>query len=173
MIRGAALALAALCTACAVGPVQQAALPHLSAVPASFEMSGRLALRQGDRSDIARLRWEHRPGSDRWVFASPLGNEVARIESGPRGAVLKQAGGSDEEAPTFSALTERFLGIALEPDTLARWLHGDAPVASGDWTVTIEETQRAGTVEMARRLSARRGEVTVRLVVDEYRSLEP
>ena len=173
MIRGAALALAALCGACAVAPVSQAPLPQLSAVPASFEMSGRLALRQGDRSEIARLRWEHRPASDRWVFASPLGNEVARIESGPRGATLKQAGGSDEEAPTFAALTERFLGIALEPAALARWLHGDAPAASGEWTVAIEETQRAGTVEMARRLSARRGDVTVRLVVDEYRSLDP
>lgn len=173
MIRGAALALAALCAACAVAPVPQAPLPWLSAVPASFEMSGRLALRQGDRGDIARLRWEHRPGSDRWVFASPLGNEVARIESGPRGATLKQAGGSDEEAPTFAALAERYLGIALEPGTLALWLHGGAPAASGDWIVAIEETQRAGEVQMARRLSARRGDVVVRLVVDEYRSLEP
>ena len=173
MIRGAALALAALCAACAVAPVPQASLPQLSAVPASFEMSGRLALRQGDRSEIARLRWEHKPGADRWVFASPLGNEVARIESGPRGAILKRAGDSDEEAPTFAALTERFLGISLEPDTLARWLHGATPTASGDWTVVIEETQRAGAVEMARRLSARRGDVTVRLVVDEYRALDP
>lgn len=173
MIRGAALALAALCAACAIAPVPQAPLPQLTAVPASFEMSGRLALRQGDRSEIARLRWEHRPGTDRWVFASPLGNEVARIESGPRGATLKRAGGGDEEAPTFAVLTERFLGIALEPEVLARWLHGDTPAASGGWSVAIEETQRAGAIEMARRLSASRGDVSVRLVVDEYRSLEP
>jgi outer membrane biogenesis lipoprotein LolB len=173
LIRVAALALAASCAACALAPVPQAPLPELSAVPASFEMSGRLALRQGDRSEIARLRWEHRPGSDRWVFASPLGNEVARIESGPRGATLRQAGGPDEEAPTFAALAERFLGVALEPAALARWLHGTAPAESGGWAVAIEETQRAGTVDMARRLSATRGDVTVRLVVDEYRTLEP
>ena len=173
MIRGAALALAALCAACAVTPVPQASLPQLSAVPASFEMSGRLALRQGDRSEIARLRWEHTPASDRWVFASPLGNEVARIESGPRGATLKRAGGEDEEAPTFAALTERLLGISLEPAALARWLHGAVPADSGGWTVAIEETQRAGEIQMARRLSATRGDVVVRLVVDEYRSLEP
>ena len=175
MIRVAAAAtVAALAGACAIAPPPQSPLPSLSSVPASFEMSGRLALRQGDRSDIARLRWTHTSASDRWVFASPLGNEVARIESGPKGATLKQGGtAADEEAPTFAALTERYLGIALDPATLAQWLHGTIPSSSGDWTVAIEETQRAGSIDMARRLSARRGEVTVRLVVDEYRALDP
>ena len=173
MTRAAALALVGLLAGCALAPEPRQPLPALQGVPEAFEMSGRIALRQGDRSEIARLRWKHTPESDRWVIASPLGNEVARIESGPRGATLKRAGGEDEEAPTFAALTERLLGISLEPAALARWLHGAVPADSGDWAVAIEETQRAGTVDMARRLSARRGDVTVRLVVDEYRSLEP
>lgn len=175
MIRAAAAAaVAALAGACAVAPAPQSPLPSLSTVPASFEMSGRLALRQGERSEIARLRWTHTPSNDRWVFASPLGNEVARIESGPNGATLRRGGAEgDEEAPTFGALTERVVGIALDPATLASWLHGTAPGGSGDWTVAVEETQRAGNVDLARRLSARRGDVTVRLVVDEYRALEP
>jgi outer membrane biogenesis lipoprotein LolB len=170
--RTAALALAVALAGCALAPPSQAPLPRLSAVPASFEMSGRLALRQGDRSEIARLRWTHSPASDRWVIASPIGNEVARIESGAAGAKLTRAGGEPEEAASFAALTERLLGVALEPATLAGWLHGAVPRESGDWAVSIDESQRAGEVEMARRLTARRGEVTVRLVVDEYRSLE-
>lgn len=133
-------------------------------------MSGRLAVRQGDRSEIARLRWSHAPATDIWVFASPLGNEVARIESDPAGATLTQAGGERLAAPSFSALSERMLGVALDPATLAAWLHG-APAASvpGDWNVTLDEKQRAGTIEIARRVSAIRGDVVVRLVVDEYR----
>jgi hypothetical protein len=90
----------------------------------------------------------------------------------PGGATPKRAGG-DEQALTFVALTERLLGIALEPAALARWLHGAAPADSGGWTVAIEESQRAGEILMARRLSASRGDVVVRLVVDEYRTLEP
>lgn len=168
---GRVTALAALFLAsCATIP--PAPLPSLASVPAAFEMSGRLAVRQGDRSEIARLRWTHRPGSDRWTFASPLGNDVARIESSPAGATLTQAAGQPQSAASFAELTERILGIALDPATLASWLHGGTPAAApGDWSVTIEETQRAGDVDLARRIHAARGDVVVRLVVDEYRAL--
>ena len=170
--RLAAGALALVLAACAtVAP--PAALPQLAAVPQAFEISGRLSVRQGDRSEIARLRWTHRPDADLWVISSPLGNEVARIESGPRGATLEQAGGPSQAAASFSELTERVFGVALEPALLAQWLHGTGrPDAAAGWQVSVEETQRAGTVELARRMSARRADVVVRLVVDEYRAAE-
>ena len=173
MTRAAALALAGLAAACAIAPPTPQSLPALAGVPAAFEMSGRLALRQGDRSEIARLRWTHRPGSDRWVLASPLGNEVARIESGPQGARLERGGAEPELAASFAELSERMLGVALDPALLVGWLHGAGPRDSGEWRVTIDESQRAGSVDIARRLSAVRGETTVRLVVDEYRALDP
>ena len=170
--RAAALALALVAAACA--SVTPTPLPQLAGVPDAFEMSGRLALRQGQRSEIAKLRWTHRPASDLWVIASPLGNEVARIEAGPKGATLSQAGGGVEEASSFAELTERVLGVALEPAMLAGWLHGKAPAeGAGDWRVTLEDRQPAGAVEIARRLSATRGDAVVRLVVDDYRALEP
>jgi outer membrane lipoprotein LolB len=141
-------------------------------VPPSFEMSGRLAVRQGERSEIARLRWTHRPTGDLWVIASPLGNEVARIESSAAGATLSQ-GGEPVSAPSFAALTERILGVPLDPAALAAWLHGEtASAVPGGWNVTIEETQPAGAIALARRISATRGDVVVRLVVDDYRALQ-
>jgi outer membrane biogenesis lipoprotein LolB len=168
--RRVACLFALFLASCATVP-PPAAPPSLASIPAAFELSGRLAVRQGDRSEIAKLRWTHRPGSDRWAFASPLGNEVARIESGPAGATLTQAGGQEENAASFAELTQRILGIALDPATLASWLHGGTPAAAGDWSVRIEETQRAGEVDLARRINATRGDVVVRLVVDEYRAL--
>lgn len=169
--RRAAALFALFLASCATVP-PPAPLPILASVPAAFEMSGRLAVRQGDRSEIAKLRWTHRPGSDRWAFASPLGNEVARIESSPAGATLTQAAGPQEEAATFAELTQRIIGIPLDPATLAAWLHGAKPAAApGDWSVGIEETQRAGEVDLARRITATRGDIVVRLVVDEYRAL--
>jgi outer membrane lipoprotein LolB len=132
-------------------------LPSLREAPAAFEMSGRLSVRLGDRSDIARLRWTHRASADLWIIASPLGNEVARLTADASGASL--SGPAEERAASFAALTEKLLGVALEPAQLA------------DWLVTLDETQAAGEVQLAKRLTARRGDVVVRLVVDEYRPL--
>ena len=168
--RAAALALSLLVGACAITPSSQP-LPQLSAVPASFEMSGRLALRMGQRSEIAKLRWTHSRDRDTWVIASPLGNEVARIDADATSATLTQADGSGVQADSFADLTERVLGVALEPMQLAAWLHGATPSNDQGWTVTLDEKQPAGAVEIARRVSATRGETTVRLVVDEYRAL--
>jgi outer membrane biogenesis lipoprotein LolB len=147
-------------------------LPDLQAVPAGFEMSGRLAVRQGGRSEIARLRWTRTRSSDLWSIASPLGNEVARIESTARGARLVQAGGATEEAPNFETLTQRLLGVGLDPALLAGWLHGVPPAgAPADWKFSMDETQQAGQVTLAKRLTASRGDVVVKLVVDSYRAL--
>jgi outer membrane biogenesis lipoprotein LolB len=170
--RFAAFACALAVAACASIPAPQP-LPQLSAVPASFEVNGRLAVRQGDRSDIAKLRWTRHGGSDVWVIASPLGNEVARVESDARGATLIRGGTTQpERAGSFQALTERLLGVPLDPALMAQWLHGVAPAdAPGEWKVTLEETQRAGAIDIAKRITASRGDVVVRLVVDEYRVL--
>jgi outer membrane lipoprotein LolB len=166
--RSVGLALALFLSACATVP---APLPQLASVPADFEVSGRLAVRQGERSDIAKLRWTRKGSRDSWVIASPLGNEVARLESGAQGATLVRAGAAPESAGSFQALTERLLGVPLDPNEMAGWLHGAPPSGAGDWKVSIDETQRAGNVELARRITASRGDVVVKLVVDEYRAL--
>jgi outer membrane lipoprotein LolB len=157
--------------ACVTVPAPQP-LPQLSAVPAAFEMTGRLSIRQGDRSDIARLRWTHRGDADTWVIASPLGNEVARLEATRRGAVLTQAGGPTEQAADFQALSERLLGVALDPAELAAALHGKPPAAApAGWTFTLDETQQAGAITLAKRLTASRDGTVVRLVVDSYQPI--
>lgn len=164
-----ACALALWLAACAMVPAPRE-MPVLQGVPASFEMSGRLSVRVADRSEIARLRWTREAGRDLWVIASPLGNEVARIESGPQGATL--SGSVNESAPSFAELTEKLLGVPLDPAELAAWLHGRVPAeAPGGWTVALDETQRAGSVDLARRLTASRGDVRVRVVVDDYRAI--
>jgi outer membrane lipoprotein LolB len=167
--RAAFLLLAFLLGACATAPQP---LPQLESIPAAFEMSGRLAVRQGEHSEIARLRWTRKRDSDVWIIASPLGNEVARIESTPDGARLTQAGGPTENAPSFQALTQKLLGVGLDPSLLAAWLHGQPPAdAPAEWKFTMDETQQAGAVTLAKRLTARRGDIVVRLVVDSYRPL--
>ncbi|HEX4779162.1 MAG TPA: outer membrane lipoprotein LolB [Usitatibacter sp.] len=170
-ILGAGVALALLLAACATAP--RAPLPDLQGVPRAFEVTGRISIRTPERSDIAKLRWTRRAGSDTWVIASPLGNEVARLESGPKGTHLERAGQPTMSATNFQELTENILGVPLDPDRVAAWLHGKAASDSaGDWKVSVDETQQAGAVELARRITATRGDVVVRLVIDEYHPLE-
>jgi outer membrane lipoprotein LolB len=172
MMRFAAGAAALLLAACAALPREEAPLPSLTAIPASFEMTGRIAVRRGSSSDIAKLRWTRRGNSDVWVIASPLGNEVARIESTADGATLSGGGESGERASSFEELTQRVLGVALDPNALAQALHGEAPrdVPEG-WQFRIDETQAAGEVRLAKRITATHDDTVVRLVVDSYRPL--
>lgn len=135
-------------------------------------MSGRISVRVADRNDIAKLRWTHRPATDAWVVSSPIGNEVARIDADAAGAVLRRAGAPDERSSSFAELTERLFGAALEPVALAGWLHGAKAAVHAGWNVTIDESQRAGAVDLARRITATRGDTVVKLVVDGYRALE-
>ena len=171
MMRFAAGAAALLLAACAALP-PEAPLPSLTSVPASYEMSGRIAVRRGSSSEIAQLRWTRRGKSDTWVIASPLGNEVARIESTPGGATLSEGAGAGERAASFEELTQRVLGVGLDPNALAQALHGEVPrdVPEG-WRFTIDETQAAGAVRLAKRITATSGDTVVRLVVDSYRPL--
>ena len=173
MIRLAVAGLALLLLgACAALPPSGAPLPSLSSVPNAFEMSGRIAVRHGQSSDIAQLRWTRRAGSDTWVIASPLGNEVARIESTASGATLTRAGGAPEHAASFPELTREALGVALDPASLAQALHGQTPrdVPQG-WRFEVDETQASGPVRLARRITVRGADTVVRLVVDSYRAL--
>jgi outer membrane biogenesis lipoprotein LolB len=165
--RAAAWSLLAVAAACAT--VQP--LPQLSSAPAAFETTGRLAVRQGQRSDIAKVRWTHRGESDVWVIASPLGNEVARIESTAGGAVMNANGGT-VEAPSFADLTQRVLGVGIDPALLGAWLHAKPEAgAPAGWKVSLDEVQDAGAVRIARRITASRGDVSVRWVVDSYEAL--
>jgi len=170
--RLAAGAGALLLAACASLAPPEPSFPALAAIPSSFEMSGRLAVSNGRQSEIAALRWTRRGRSDRWVIASPLGYEVARIESGPDGATLTQAGDAVERAPSFEELTRKVLGVALDPDWLAEGLHGQIPADLPEgWTFHIDESQPAGAIRLARRITVRKDDTVVRLVVDDYRPL--
>ena len=155
---------------CATTP--PAPLPELSGVPKAYEVVGRSSVRTPERGDIAKLRWTRRDATDTWVISSPIGNEVARLESGPGGAHLERAGQPSMSATNFQELTENVLGVPLDPDRMAAWLHGKAlHDAAGEWKVSVDQTQQAGVVELARRITATRGDAVVRLVVDEYHPL--
>ena len=73
-------------------------------------------------------------------------------------------------ATSFADLTENLLGAALDERLLIAWLHGRALAGPEGWAVTIDESQRFGDTEVARRVTASRGDTVLKLVIDDYRA---
>ncbi|MCW5592663.1 MAG: hypothetical protein KIS74_11245 [Burkholderiales bacterium] len=161
-----ALLAAMLVAACAAVPPAPVSLEGL---PATFEMGGRLSVAQSGRGEILRIRWSHGPEADTWVLATPVGTEVARIERRPWGLAALRPGAEPITAASFSDLTQDLLGAALDERSLVAWLHGRPVGGPGGWEVSIDESQRLGDRDLARRITASQGDVVVKLVVDEYR----
>lgn len=145
----------------------------LDGLPASFEMAGRISVRHGGSGEIAKLRWNRAARSDLWVVSTPFGTEVARIERASEGLVVHRPGAAPLAASSFSELTEHLLGAAIDDRLLVAWLHGRPLAGPEGWQVTIDEFQSLGGREVARRITALRGDTVVKLVIDDYQALVP
>jgi outer membrane biogenesis lipoprotein LolB len=163
----AALAACLLAAACAtVAPPE---IP-LQGLPSGFDMAGRMSVTHDGRGDIARIRWARTPDADVWTVSSPLGAELARIERGADGLVVHRPDAVPVVAASFADLTENLLGAALDERLLVAWLHARPVAGPEGWAVTIDETRRVGGTEVARRITAAREGIVVKLVVDDYQA---
>lgn len=174
-----ALAGALLLAACA------ATGPSPSAPPEGFVLEGRVAVRYGDESLSGRITWTHGMGRDDIALASPLGNQVARIERGPGGVRLTDANQQSVSAADAETLTEQRLGWRLPLAHLADWARarpGPGAVVERDaagrplrvdedgWRVEFAYEDDAARLPKRLFLSYARGErpLEIRLAVDRW-----
>lgn len=169
MSRLASLAAVLVVAACATAPAPPIPLEGL---PETFEMGGRLSVARSGQGEIMRIRWSHGPGSDSWVIATPVGTEVARIERTAGAIVLLRPGETPMEASSFADLTENLLGAPLDERLLVAWLHARPAAGPEGWAVAFDGTRRIGEADVARRVTATRGDTVLKLVVDDYRAGE-
>lgn len=160
----AATLLVAACASVPPAPVP------LDGLPDAFEMAGRLSVSQSGRGEILRLRWTHAAHADAWVLATPFGTEVARIERASVGLTVHRPGQAPIAATSFAEFTDNLLGAPLDERLLVAWLHGRPLAGPEGWAVSIDESQRVGAHDVARRITASRGDTIVKLVVDDYRA---
>ena len=98
----AAVVLAACAPIVARMPANAALRPLLPA----FQLDGRMSATDGRQGASGRVEWEHAPQTDRLTLLSPLGQIVARLDSGPDGARLLSADGTQRDAPSADALLQ-------------------------------------------------------------------
>ena len=115
---------AVLLAACATPGPPPPAVAAAPTVDTPFELSARVAVRRGDDSAAANLRWRHAPPGNWLIVSSPFGQTLAELE-GEAGAVqLTLADGTRVGAPDWPELTERALGVPLPVAGLAWWIRG-------------------------------------------------
>jgi outer membrane lipoprotein LolB len=132
---------------------------------------GRISLRQGERRDHVRFRWEHTPESDVVLLMSPLGQGVAELTRDVRGARLTQPNQAVIAADSLSQLAQRVFGAPLPLEALADWLRGARPALSGNvegWRVMISDTSAFRQSRLLRVMEVSREDVDFKLVVDDW-----
>ncbi|BAO31080.1 outer membrane lipoprotein LolB [Sulfuritalea hydrogenivorans] len=145
--------------------------PRLGPPLASVSAEGRISLRQGERRDHLRFRWEHAPGSDVVLLMSPLGQGLAELTHDKDGARLKQPNQATITADTLPQLAQRVLGAPLPLEAMADWLRGARAELSGEvdgWRVVISDTSAFRQRRLLRVLEAHREDVDFKLVVDDW-----
>lgn len=183
-----ALALAvSLLPGCAQLPAGGALLamqrPARAAIDA-FALDGRLAVRDGERSNAANLFWRHAAVRDEMLFTTPLGQGLAELTRDEAGAHLRLADRREFAAADWEGLTSQLFGLALPLSVLPRWLVGDVPakadhveldaqgrprrLLSDGWRVDYLDYETPAADALPTLIELRRDDIEVRLIIDEW-----
>ncbi|MFP5402261.1 MAG: lipoprotein insertase outer membrane protein LolB [Gammaproteobacteria bacterium] len=179
----AALTLAACAPLAPRETVGAAARPLMNA----FLLEGRLSATDGRQAASGRVEWEHAAQADRLTLLSPLGQIVARLDSGPDGARLLSADGTQRDAASADALLPEVLGVDVPSARLPRWVQGapdrGAEVRERDGAgrplLVIDHGWRIDYLAYAddrpdalpARLDISRGDARIRLLIDSWTAL--
>ena len=148
----------------------------------TFSLIGRISVRVGDKLDSGKIQWRRALDEERIGLYSPLGSQVAELVlDKAKSIVTLRQGAETTTAGSVGELTQSMLGTPLDLDLLNAWVQGvglvenqatDVNLANGEkWRVTAERFNVAGlggNYRFASRVTATRGDVVVRLVIDEW-----
>lgn len=156
----------------------------LSGPQAAFRAEGRLAIRQGQQGQYAHFSWLRQGEQDRIELGGPLGQTVASLLLRPGLAELTDQQGALHRAAEADQLARQLLGYPLPVAGLRHWLIGEAdPAAAADW-LDAEQLQQSGWriqfefpadggQRLPHRLTLSRDELTVKLLVSDWRTAPP
>lgn len=152
----------------------------------AFFLAGRLGVRHGEEGFNGGVRWTHTPARDELWIVSPLGQAVARVTGASGAVTLVTSEGRVYQAADATSLIREVLGWELPLEGLAYWATGRPDPASpgearyddagrlmslvqGGWEIryfAYAAAPQGGT--LPRSLSARRGELEIRLTIDQW-----
>jgi outer membrane lipoprotein LolB len=160
-----------------------ATTPAPAPTGASFELTGRVAVRSAQDAVSGGLLWRHGPGFDDLMISTPLGQGVAEITRRAGRYTLVTADARRISATDPEALTEQALGWRLPLAGLPDWVRGRPyPEARAEtrysqdgrvqlirqlgWTIEyLGYDERTG---LPTRIRLKRDSVDIRLTIDSW-----
>ncbi|MCB1914531.1 MAG: outer membrane lipoprotein LolB [Rhodocyclaceae bacterium] len=178
-----AMAAAAGLAGCASRPPAEVAAVERVAAP-GFELDGRVAVRDGERSTAAAIYWTHDNGVDTIDFLAPTGQVMGRLSSDRSGARMQLPGGEQRAAESLDRLAADLLGFAVPVSRLRAWVQAvagaDARILRRDpggrpaliseqgWLIEYTAYRDDSANAPVRRLQARWGALELTLLVDQW-----
>lgn len=189
MAQWAACALLLALAACATAPdiAPDRAPARLAPDRVTFELNGRIGVRNGEQGMSGLLRWVHTPQSDELWFSSPLGSSVAMLVRDASGVELTAGHEPPRRAASAEELTRGALGWDLPLAGLEYWVVGrpapgsqpqrvEREPASGrltrlvqdGWTIEYRRYQDTEWGALPALIYLEYGDLQLRLVVDRW-----
>lgn len=179
-----ALLGALLLGGCASPALRPPAATESHAVPITFQISGRIGVKQDGQGFSGNLDWRHLENEDEIQLRSPLGQTVARIQRKP-GSVTLDTPDEHYTAKSPAELTEQVLGWRLPLDGMQYWVLGrPAPDSAAEierdedlhvsrlrqreWHIEYQNYRMEGNFILPSRITLRNELLELRLIVDSW-----
>jgi len=153
---------------------------------AEWSLVGKISLDDGDQGGSGRLQWDVKPGYSELDFHGAMGRGAWHLQSGPHGAQLKMADGTEQTAAGVSELIQDHVGWPVPLEALQWWVRGlPAPgeiekeqlgpdgllinLRQFGWSVDFNRYDTVGNIELPVRLNATRDNFRVKLAISRWR----
>ena len=159
-------------------------LAELEAVK-HFDIRGRIGVQTNPRGFSGGLHWQHAPDSDAMLLFSPLGGQVAQIDTTPAHVTLTTSDGKRYEATDAASLTRKTLGWGLPMQGLSDWVlgrpHGTTPdnarwdamgrlvaLQQDGWDIEYGQYSAVDGRQLPTRVSLKSPQVNLKLVIEQW-----
>ena len=167
-----------------VQPLWQQRLSELEALE-SWELAGRVAIREGGQSWNAKLRWSQSGDLYDILITAPFGQGAARIYGEPGRAVIEVPNQSPLVASKAEALLYEHLGWTVPVESLKYWLEGRPDpgakvvmrwdefgrvvhLEQAGWEVEYRRYIEVGALALPRKLELINSSLRVKLIIDNW-----
>lgn len=150
-----------------------------------FSASGKVNIRQNNQSDTAQFVWQSSAAQDQLNLSTPFGTTLAELVLSYQGERVSSAvlnrGDSLEQAEDPEALLYQLTGLTLPVSGLRWWLQGrpmpnmpferdGTHLLQAGWRITAGD-YREGIRPY--RIELRRDDLTVRVIINEWKDSRP